>query len=133
MKSLSILFIDDDEIERLKFKKVCNEFNASNTILEAENGKQALALVNENNPTFDLIISDLNMPVMDGFQFLAELKKNSTLKRIPIVIISSLDDKETIQQCYDLGISSYFKKSEQFSKHKSNLISILDYWQKVVL
>jgi CheY-like chemotaxis protein len=133
MKSLSILFIDDDEIERLKFKKVCNEFNASNTILEAENGKQALALVNENNPTFDLIISDLNMPVMDGFQFLAELKKNSTLKRIPIVIISSLDDKETIQQCYDLGISSYFNKSEQFSKHKSNLISILDYWQKVVL
>lgn len=133
MKSLSILFIDDDEIERLKFKKVCNEFNASNSILEAENGKQALALVNENNPTFDLIISDLNMPVMDGFQFLAELKKNSTLKRIPIVIISSLDDKETIQQCYDLGISSYFNKSEQFSKHKSNLISILDYWQKVVL
>ena len=80
MKSLQILFIGDDEIERLKFKKVCNEFNASNTILEAENGKQALALVNENNPTFDLIISDLNMPVMDGFQFLTEIKKNSSLK-----------------------------------------------------
>ncbi|WP_334056161.1 response regulator [Polaribacter sp. P097] len=133
MKSLSILFIDDDEIERLKFKKVCNEFNAKNTILEAENGKKALALVNEKNATFDLIISDLNMPVMDGFQFLAELKKNSSLKRIPIVIISSLDDKETIEQCYDLGISSYFNKSEEFSKHKSNLLSILDYWQKVVL
>lgn len=70
---------------------------------------------------------------MDGFQFLTEIKKNSSLKRIPIVNISSLDDKETIQQCYDLGISSYFNKSEQFSKHKSNLISILDYWQKVVL
>ncbi|EAQ42897.1 response regulator [Polaribacter sp. MED152] len=133
MKSLSILFIDDDEIERLKFKKVCNEFNANNTILEAENGKKALTLVNEKNATFDLIISDLNMPVMDGFQFLAELKKNSSLKRIPIVIISSLDDKETIEQCYDLGISSYFNKSEEFSKHKSNLQSILDYWQKVVL
>ncbi len=130
MKSLSILFIDDDEIERLKFKKVCESFNKDISILEAENGKNALVLLNSKTTTFDLIVSDLNMPVMDGFEFLEELKKNSKHKKTPVVIVSSLDDKETIDQCYKLGIASYFTKTQNFADYKTKINSILEYWYK---
>ena len=133
MKSLSILFIDDDEIERLKFKKVCESFNKDISILEADNGKNALVLLNNEQNNFDLIVSDLNMPIMDGFEFLKELKKESNYKKLPVVIISSLDDKETIDQCYKLGIASYFTKTQQFSDYKTKVTSILNYWHKAII
>lgn len=132
MNYLSILFVDDDEIERLKFKKICQEFNANYTIAEATNGKKALEEIYKKNISFNLILTDLNMPVMDGFQLLENLNNNAHTKDIPVVILSSLEDKKNIQNCYDLGARSYFKKSKEFSIHKDNIISILDYWQKVV-
>lgn len=132
MNYLSILFVDDDEIERLKFKKICQEFNANSTIAEVSNGKQALEAIYKKNISFNLILTDLNMPIMDGFQLLEHLKKETYTKDIPVIILSSLDDKNSIQNCYDLGARSYFKKSKEFSIRKQNILSILDYWQKVI-
>ncbi|MEN8703668.1 MAG: response regulator [Polaribacter sp.] len=132
MNYLSILFVDDDEIERLKFRKICQEFNANYTIAEAKNGKQALDVIYKKNISFNLILTDLNMPIMDGFQLLENLNQHLYTKEIPVVILSSLEDKKNIQSCYNLGARSYFKKSKDFSTHKDNIISILDYWQKVV-
>ena len=67
---------------------------------------------------------------MDGFEFLKELKKNSKHKKTPVVIVSSLDDKETIDQCYKLGIASYFTKTQNFAGYKTKINSILEYWYK---
>ena len=102
MKSLSILFIDDDEIERLKFKKVCESFNKDISILEADNGKNALVLLSNKTTTFDLIVSDLNMPVMDGFRFVELFTKTEEFKKYKpqiVVLSTSLipEEKEKIK------------------------------------
>ena len=133
MRSLSILLVDDDKIERLKFKKVCQEVNFKSNIFEAKDGETALALLDNCTTPFDLIISDLNMPRMNGFEFLATLKKNSEFKNIPIVIMSTSQNKVDLDKCYKFAISGYFTKPLQFSEYSKSVISLLEYWYKASL
>ena len=130
MKSLSILLIDDDEIERLKFKKVCNKFNSGNTISEAKNGEKALAILKSKLKKFDLIICDINMPRMNGLEFLKISKKDSNFKKIPIVIMSTSENKKDLKKCYDLGISGYFTKPLKYSEYIKKVTLLLNYWEK---
>jgi two-component system chemotaxis sensor kinase CheA len=69
--------------------------------------------------TFDLIISDLDMPRMDGFTFIENLRRNQDYQRIPIIVISSLKDQGTRQRTLDLGADAYIVKSDF---EQSNLI-----------
>ena len=70
MKSLSILLIDGNEIEREKFQKVCEEVNFLCDVLEATSGEQALSYLNGFENTVNVIILDLHMPQMNGLHFL---------------------------------------------------------------
>jgi CheY-like chemotaxis protein len=130
MKSLSILLIDDDEIERIKFKKVSQKTKFVSTFFEAKNGENAITLLKNKPSSFDLIITDLHMPVMNGFEFLEELKKSKKLKNIPVVVMSSSTDRKDLKKCYNLGVSGYFTKCLQSSEYISNVVSLLNYWQK---
>lgn len=132
MKSLSILLVDDDEIERLKFKKVCEDLKFECTVFEAKNGKVALELLEFEN-SIDLIISDLNMPQMNGFQFITELKNSSKFKSIPVVVMSTSRSKKDLEMCYEVGISGYFPKLKNFSEYAHKVISILEYWEKATM
>jgi CheY-like chemotaxis protein len=130
MKPLKILLVDDDEIQRIKFKKICKEIKTNNIIFVAENGENALTLLEDRKKPFDLIISDLNMPRMNGFEFLMNLKKNSELKNIPVVIMSTSNNQEDLKKCFDLGISGYFTKPLKYTEYTKKVISLLDYWGK---
>ena len=130
MKSLSILLIDDDEIERIKFKKVSQETKFISTFFEAKNGENAITLLKNAQYSFDLIITDLHMPIMDGFEFLEKLKRNKKFKNIPVVVMSSSKDHKDLKKCFNLGVSGYFTKCLQSSEYTGNVVSLLDYWQK---
>lgn len=127
MKPLSILLVEDDEIIRLKFKKVCKSLGKSDTIIEAENGLKALAVLKDHY--FDLIISDLRMPVMDGVSFLKQVKQNKSLKDLPVVIMTTSEEEEDFKACNQLGAAAYFKKSLKFSEYEKKVLEILDYWR----
>ncbi|MBU3011551.1 response regulator [Polaribacter vadi] len=133
MKSLSILLVDDDRIERLKFRKVCQKLNSYCTVLEAVNGEEAFALLNDKNNSFDLIITDINMPKMDGFEFLSAIKSNSKLKPIPVVIMSTSESKIDLEKGYDIGISGYFSKPLKFADYTNKVTSLLEYWNRASL
>lgn len=126
MKSLQILLVEDDEIIRLKFKKVCSNLNIDVSIVEAENGERALAVL--NNHHFDLIVSDLKMPVMNGIQFIKELKKDDNLKEIPVVVMTTSESEEDLKECKASGVVGYFKKSLNFSEYKKDVASIIESW-----
>lgn len=128
MKSLSILLIDDDEIERIKFKKVCENNNFPHTISEANNGETAIKLLNNNENSFDIIISDLNMPKMNGFEFLKVIKSHKTFKYIPTIIISTSNNYDDLKKCYKIGVAGYFIKQLQFTDYSSKIVSLLNYW-----
>jgi CheY-like chemotaxis protein len=130
MKSLSILLVDDDEIERIKFKKVGKKTRFNITIQEAKNGKNAITLLENTINSFDLIITDINMPEMNGLDFLFHLKNNNKFKKIPVVIMSSSKEDKDLKKCYELGVSGYFIKPILFSEYINKVESLLNYWQK---
>lgn len=82
-----VLIVDDDELSRATLRNVLQDFGVS--IVEAENGRQALLRIQEAPP--QLILLDLVMPIMDGFEFVEELRKLPQFQNIPIVVISSKD------------------------------------------
>lgn len=132
MKSLTILLVDDDAIERLKFKKVCQEVNFDCVVFEAKDGENALTFLNTNT-TLDLIITDLNMPRMDGFAFLKSLKNNLKFKSIPVVVMSTSESIIDLERCYEYGISGFFPKPTRYSEYAPKVISLLQYWEKASL
>jgi CheY-like chemotaxis protein len=133
MKMLSILLVDDDKIERLKFQKVCKEINLNINVFEAKNGEIALKILQEENFAFDLIVSDLNMPRMDGFEFLSALKKRKKSKYIPVVVMSTSETKNDLKKSYELGVSGYFSKPLSYKEYLNKVSSLLEYWDKASL
>jgi len=130
MKMLSILLIDDDAIERMKFKQVCKNINFKCSILEAENGLIALELLDNSEKSFDIIISDLQMPIMNGLEFLKNVRLINNYQNIPVIIMSNSDDDSHLSQCYQLGISGYFTKPKSLVKYAKKVKALLTYWKK---
>ena len=129
-KSLSILLIDDDEIQRMKFKKVCKDLSFTCSIVEAVDGNQALEFLTAAENPFNIIVLDLHMPRMNGLELLEKLKFNVQFKNIPIIIMSNSEDESELKKCYDFGISGYFTKPAKYSKYSKKVKSLLKYWKQ---
>lgn len=106
---MKALVVDDDKNNRMLLSKILAA-NGYETI-EASNGIEALKTMNGSKP--DIIISDIMMPEMDGFQLCRELKKNETLKNIPLVFYTSIyKDEEDEKLAMDVGADAYIRKPE---------------------
>lgn len=128
LKKLTILLIEDDEIERMKFKRVCEKNDFCHTVMEASNGEVALNILNGDRLP-DLILLDLNMPKMDGIEFLRKLKDTPELKFIPIIVLSTSNNYNDVKQCYEIGASGYMIKPLHFEEYKQKIISLIKYWE----
>ena len=107
--SFNILIVDDSRSMRSVIKKIISMSGfRMDQCLEAENGREALDVLSEN--WVDAILSDINMPEMNGFELLEELGKDSILKDIPVVVISTESREERIQEAFDLGAKGFIKK-----------------------
>ena len=103
----TMLVVDDMRTNRMIIKDI---FKDSYHILEAENGQQALDILNEQGEDIDIILLDLIMPVMDGFTFLKHKMKNGNYYDIPVIIITSSDSPEQQLQTMELGANDYISK-----------------------
>jgi CheY-like chemotaxis protein len=131
MSSLNIMVIEDNKIVVLGIKKIYSKHIPDAVITIAENGLQAIDLLSkiespENLPCF--IILDINMPILNGIEFLEIIKKDDTLKQIPVVVHTTSSSVEDYKTCKSMGISGYYVKHIDFSIYKNNLITIADYW-----
>ena len=103
----TILIVDDVEINRAILAEILRD---KYDILEAENGKLAVDIINNRLDDLCLVLLDMTMPVMDGKEVLAYMKKKMWLEKLPVIIISADSTESTIQEAYDLGITDYFIK-----------------------
>ncbi len=126
MGKLKILLIEDDKIERLKFKKIASS-NGNHQVIEASNGEKALNIL-EKIELPNLIVLDLNMPKINGVEFLEILKNNNALKFIPIVIMSTSSNLNDIKTCFELGIAGYITKPLRYEDYKAKVESLCLYW-----
>ena len=119
---MSILIVEDNPINA-KVLEVNLQKKAYQTIL-AQNGKEALDHL-ASTPQIQLIIADIMMPEMDGFEFLNTIKEHSEWKNIPIIMCSSLADMETVKKAADAGCRHYiikpFKKEHLLAKVRETL------------
>ncbi len=106
IQTSSLLVVDDKESNRELLSRRLDKqgFNVDT----AENGKQALEMVYQND--YDLILLDIIMPEVDGFQVLAQMKKDPKLRHIPIIMISALDEIDGVVRCIDMGAEDYLQK-----------------------
>ena len=105
-ENTTILIVDDMEINRVILKEL---FQEECTILEAENGQIALDLLAEH-PETDVVILDIVMPVMDGFEALSHIRENPALAGLPVVICTEHSDVDTQVRALDLGSSDFITK-----------------------
>lgn len=110
MKRDTILIFEDNAIDRAILVEL---FRSDYKILEAENGREGLALLNDNIASIAIVLLDNLMPVMDGFMVLEHLKEKNILNRIPFIMITGEDSHELERKGYEYGIVSYVKKPYQ--------------------
>jgi len=127
--NLTLLLIEDDEIERLKFARVLQKNQYDHNLLEAENGEKALTILNTNQVAPNLILLDLNMPKMNGLEFLQILKSNPALKYTPVVILSTSNNHSDLKKCYEIGIAGYIVKPLKYDEYVYKIKSLLEYWK----
>ena len=107
--------IEDDEGHARLIEKNIRRAGINNEICHFTNGGEALEylLNNNNGPKLNgpaLVLLDLNLPDMSGTDILAKVKGDEKLKRTPVVVLTTTDDKVEIQRCYDLGCNVYITK-----------------------
>jgi signal transduction histidine kinase len=101
-----ILIVDDYPLNRLKLDRVLRQ--QGHTTAQAENGQQALSMLRAES--FDVVLLDIIMPEMDGHQVLTEMKRDHTLRDIPVIVISAVEEVDAAAQCIELGAEDYLSK-----------------------
>ena len=99
-----ILLVDDSAMSRMILKEI---LGGDYSILEAENGQECLEKMQAEAGNIALVLLDINMPVMDGFEVLKAMNINHTIEDIPVIMISSDDSDAAIRRSYELGASDY--------------------------
>ena len=108
-----VLLVDDDEDDREFLLQVLGESFPDVACTIAVNGRDAFARLEGYRP--DIIFLDLNMPLMDGRQFLRLIKQRIELAQIPVVILSTSSDLETITETKSLGAEDFIKKPDKLA------------------
>ena len=102
-----ILLVDDSAMNRMILKEI---LGGDYRILEAENGQECLEKLQTEAGNIALVLLDINMPVMDGFEVLKAMNANHTIEDIPVIMISSDDSDAAIRRSYELGASDYVNR-----------------------
>ncbi|MBI1301498.1 MAG: response regulator [Alphaproteobacteria bacterium] len=135
-ESLNILLVEDDPADAILIRKALDSCEKKNKLHLVHDGREALNFLNaksrDNTSLPDLIFLDLNIPSIEGFPLLKEIKKHPTLSHIPIIIITSSMDDDNVVKSYKGQASGVIRKTgdkKEFNKHIS---SIVDCWSSAM-
>ena len=130
MKSRSpILLVEDDLVDAMTVKRAFSDSKIENELIHAKNGEQALEILLEpNRETPCMIMVDLNMPRMNGVEFLKERSNHDQLKLIPTVVLTTSNNNTDKRACYELGISGYFVKPIDYQEFLEIVRTLDKYW-----
>jgi CheY-like chemotaxis protein len=130
MNNGPILIVDDDRDDRQFLQDAWEEVEFENPLLFFDNGKDVLEYLRSDKIKPFLIICDVNIPKMDGFELKEKILENPSVnyKSVPFVFWSTTVSKSQIQKAYDLGVNGFFVKEINFDEIKRSLIDIVKYW-----
>ncbi len=124
-----ILLVEDDRVDAMTVKRALKEINVTNPLHLARNGVEALDFLRDDaKPRPAIILLDLNMPKMNGVEFLNVVKQDDVLKRIPVIVLTtSREDQDRIDS-FNLGVAGYMIKPADYLQFVEVMRTIKLYW-----
>jgi CheY-like chemotaxis protein len=134
-KQLNILVIDDDQVDVMNVQRAFKKGNIPNPLFVASDGIQGLEVLRggEFPKANRLVLLDLNMPRMNGIEFLRELRADPDLKSTTVVVLTTSNDTRDKIEAYNLNVAGYLTKPVTFGSFVDLMITLNKYWMLVEL
>ena len=134
---VNILLVEDSDSDVRLTQEVLTDSKVHNNLLVAGNGEEAMFCLRKQgkyraSQRPDLILLDLNMPIMDGREVLAQIKADPDLKRIPVVVLTTSKAEEDILKTYNLHANCYITKPVDLDQFVNVVRYIEDFWLAIV-
>lgn len=127
--TIPILLVEDDQVDAMTVKRALKEIKITNPLIIVENGEEALEYLRDtNNDKPGVILLDLNMPKMNGIEFLTIAKKDDDLKRIPVVVLTTSQEEQDKVDSFNLGVVGYMLKPVDYLQFVEVVKTIHLYW-----
>ncbi len=135
--AVNLLLVEDNPGDVLLLKEFLKGVKTLFNMHVAEDGEDALSFLNKgdkfrDSPRPDMIILDLNLPKVDGFEVLQQVKQHPVLKRIPVIILTSSHAETDIARAYELHANCYLTKPSELSEFSEAVKAIEQFWFKTV-
>ncbi len=129
MRLREVLLVEDDRVDALLVKKAFRKLKIDNPIHHVENGEEALAFLknSEKNKPW-IILLDINMPRMNGIEFLEEAKQDENIRDIPVIVLTSSIEQRDRIDAFKFGISGYMVKPVTYTDMLELVEAIKKYW-----
>jgi CheY-like chemotaxis protein len=132
---LNILLVEDDEVDVMTVQRAFKKGNITNPLYIAANGIEALAMLRGVSGQAAavpadrrIILLDLNMPKMNGLEFLQELRADPTIRQIPVVVLTTSNEEQDRVQAYNLNVAGYILKPITFGNFVELMVTLNKYW-----
>ncbi len=127
--SKPILLVEDDCVDAMTVRRAFEELKVTNPLVSSMNGEEALkCLRSEGNEKPCIILLDLNMPKMNGIEFLKVVKADDVLKKIPVVVLTTSNEEQDVVESFKFGVAGYMIKAADYKKFVEAIRIIDLYW-----
>lgn len=134
---LNILLVEDDAVDIMNVQRAFKHKQITFPLIIAQNGIEALTMLRNTASKGDranlfskrrVILLDLNMPRMNGFEFLKVLRQDPLLNGIPVVVLTTSDDEDDRKRAYQFNVAGYILKSVTFPQFAERIAALTHYW-----
>ena len=132
-RMLNLLIIEDDEVDVMNVQRAFEKNKIANPLFIAGNGLEALELLRGGKIPRErrIILLDLNMPKMNGIEFLKVLRADDELRATPVVVLTTSNDEKDKIEAYNLNVAGYLLKPVTFSNYCEVMAALNKYWTLV--
>ena len=132
-KLLNILLVEDDQLDVMNVQRAFRKNNIANPLYVAGNGLEALEILRRGDVPVErrLVLLDLNMPRMNGIEFLRELRADRDLRSTAVVVLTTSNDDRDRVDAYDLNVAGYILKPVTFQSFSEAMATLNKYWALV--
>jgi CheY-like chemotaxis protein len=132
-QQFSLLVVDDDDVDVMNVKRALKKNDLTLPIDRAANGLEALEFLNQKfqtNGTVDqlVILLDLNMPKMNGIEFLREMRNDPRFHTVPVIVLTTSDQQKDLEAAYNLNVAGYIVKPVEFQSFVETMKIVNGYW-----
>ena len=130
---LNILLVEDDEVDVMNVKRAFEKNHITNPLFVAGNGLEALEKLRNGEVPQDrrIVLLDLNMPRMNGIEFLRQLRSDPALAATPVIVLTTSNNEHDKIEAYNLNVAGYLVKPVTFAEFSELMVTLNKYWTLV--